>query len=354
MGKKKQKTKLRKRGLPPGTLVYTGDRDAHPAHVLTIAYNEIDYTEINGFDDAFLLQHKEFVRWIDVRGLTDTTLIEKIGHEFTIHPLALEDVLNTGQRAKLDEYENGLFFSLPNLRFDHDNLEIIAEQVSIFVGNRFVLSFQEDPDDTFAFIRNRCSESIGRLRKKSSDYLAYSLVDNIVDGYYLVLDDIENHLGQLEENLHTNGANPVSKARIFELKRVVNQLRQRLLPLRDAVTRFYRTDSELIDDANRLYLRDVVDHVAQLIDGVDNEREILAGIEALFHAEASNRLNHSMRLLTVISTIFIPLTFIVGIYGMNFDNMPELRQPNGYFIVLGIMGCLMVGMMAYFKVKKWL
>jgi len=354
MSKKKQKTKLRKRGLPPGTLVYTGDREAHPAHVLTIAYNESDYKEINAFDDKFLHQHQDLVRWIDVRGLTDTALIEKIGHEFSIHPLALEDVLNTGQRAKLDEYENGLFFSLPSLRFDHDNFELIAEQVSLFVGNRFLLSFQEDPDDTFAFIRNRCSESIGRLRKKGSDYLAYSLVDNIVDGYYLVLDDIESQLGQLEENLHTNGANPVSKARIFDLKRVVNQLRHRLLPLRDAVNRFYRTDSELIDEANHLYIRDVVDHVAQLIDGVDNEREILAGIEALFHAEASNRLNYSIRLLTVISTIFIPLTFIAGIYGMNFDNMPELRQPNGYFVVLGFMGSIMIGMLMYFKVKKWL
>jgi magnesium transporter len=354
MGNRKKKLKLRKKGLPPGTLIYTGDREAHPAHVLTVAYNETEFQEHQGYESILRNRHTNHILWIDVRGLSDTSVIEHIGMDFAVHPLALEDILNTGQRAKLDEYDNGLFFSLPNLRLDAEAFELVAEQVSIFAGNGFVLSFQEDPDDTFSAIRNRCSEGIGRMRKKGADYLAYILVDTIVDGYYLVLDDIELQLSHLEDQLHNDGATPLNKARIYELKRVINQFRQKLLPLRDAVTRFHRTDSELIDEGNRLYLRDVVDHVAQLIDGVDNEREILSGIEALYHAEASNRLNHSMRLLTVISTIFIPLSFIAGVYGMNFDYMPELRYHYGYYIVLGFMGSVLISMLIYFKVKKWL
>ncbi len=352
MGKKKRRMKIHKLGLPPGSLVYTGDRKEKPSDVITMWYNEGEYaeqprcmTEWHGRRDGLV--------WVDIRNLTDTQVIEQVGAEFRIHPLALEDVLNTHQRSKLDEYDNGLFFVLHNLRLDAGNLNLFSEQIALFAGKNFVISFQEDPDDTFAPVRRRVQEGLGRLRKKSSDYLAYALIDNIVDGYYILLDEVENEVLDLEEAMYADGSDPARKARIFELKRLVNQFRHRLLPLRDAVIRFHRTESDIVDDTNRLYFRDVVDHVAQILDGIDNQRDILDSMEALFHAESANRLNQVMRVLTVISTIFMPLTFVAGIYGMNFDNMPELHWRYGYFISLGVMFVLSLLMLYFFKRKKW-
>lgn len=352
MGRKKHRRKISKRGLPPGTLIYTGDRAENPADVLTVRYDEEHYEEHVHYQREKRLNPGEML-WIDIRGLTDTALIEQIGNDFQVHALALEDVLNTHQRAKLDEYDNGLFFVLHNLRLDPEHLDLNSEQISLFAGKNVVISFQEDPDDDFFAVRKRAREGVGRLRKKGSDYLAYTLVDHIVDGHYLLLDDIESQVLDLEEAMYTNGSDPSCKARIFELKRVVNQFRHRLLPLRDAVARFYRTESDLVDESNRLYFRDVVDHVAQLLDGIDNQRDILDSMEALYHAESSNRLNEVMRVLTVISTIFMPLTFIAGIYGMNFEHMPELPMKYGYFITLGVMFLLAAVMLVYFRKKKW-
>ncbi|MBX2892771.1 MAG: magnesium/cobalt transporter CorA [Saprospiraceae bacterium] len=353
MGKKKRRQfKISKRGLPPGTLVYTGDRTETSSHIVTLCYGEAQYVEQPAYAPE-LRNQVEGLLWVDVRSLTDTNLIEKVGNGFQMHPLALEDVLNTHQRAKLEEYDNGLFFVLHNLRLDAGTLELVSEQISLFVGHNFVVSFQEDPDDTFSSIRKRAQEGIGRMRKKGSDYLAYALIDNIVDGYYILLDEIETQVLDLEDTMFSNGADPSCKARIFDLKRLVNQFRHRIMPLRDAVTRLYRTESEIVEEANRLYLRDVVDHVAQILDSVDNQRDILDSMEALYHAESANRLNEVMRILTVISVIFMPLTFIVGIYGMNFDNMPELHWHYGYFITLGFMFVLTVGMLVYFRRKRW-
>ncbi len=352
MSKKKHRRKISKRGMPPGTLVYTGDRPANPSAVLTMRFDEQHYEEQETYVREWL-EIPDSLIWVDVCGLTDTSLIAQIGDDFHIHPLAQEDILNTHQRAKLDEYDNGLFFILHNLRLDPGHLDLNSEQIAVFAGKNFAVSFQEDPDDSFAAVRKRAREGVGRLRKKGSDYLAYAIVDTIVDGYYILLDDIESQILELEESMYNNGSDPSCKARIFELKRVVNQFRHRLLPLRDAVARFYRTESDLVEESNRLYLRDVVDHVAQILDGIDNQRDILDSMEALYHAEAANRLNDVMRVLTVISTIFIPLSFVAGVYGMNFNNMPELHWRYGYFAVLGIMFLASLGMLYYFRKKKW-
>ncbi len=352
MSKKKHRRKISKRGLPPESLVYTGDRAEKPAVVQSVWFDEHHYEEQSHYV-AEWRNRSDGLFWVDVWGLTDTALIEQIGNDTQIHALAQEDVLNTHQRAKLDEYENGLFIVLHHLRLDADNLELSSEQISIFAGKNVVVSFQEDPDDTFASIRRRGREGVGRLRKKGPDYLAYSIVDNIVDGYYVLLDEIESQVLELEEMMYTNGSDPSCKARIFELKRVVNQFRHRMLPLRDAVARFFRTESDIVEDSNRLYLRDVVDHVAQILDGIDNQRDILDSMEALYHAEAANKLNDVMRVLTVISTIFMPLSFVAGVYGMNFDNMPELHSRYGYFIALGTMFLLSLGMLYYFRRKRW-
>ncbi|MDX1911173.1 MAG: magnesium/cobalt transporter CorA [Saprospiraceae bacterium] len=353
MSHKHQRRKILKKGLPPESLVYTGHREVSPSKVLSIAYGEHFFEEKNGYI-AHLPANKEGILWTDVRGLTDTQLIEKVGTDHKIHPLALEDVLDTQQRAKLEEFDNGLFFIVHNVKIDCDALEFHSEQIALFAGKNFLISFQEDPDDTLATVRKRAAEGLGRLRKKGADYLAYAILDLVVDSYYAVLDDLEAQTLALEEQLHTNGAALSAKSRMFALKRALNGFRHRLMPLREAVTRLYRTEGELIDDSNRLYLRDLVDHVAQILDSLDNQRDMIANLEAYYQAEAANRLNNVMRLLTVISTIFIPLSFIAGIYGMNFDNMPELHWHYGYFAILGAMFFAMVGMLIYFKRKRWI
>jgi len=354
MSQKHRRRKSLKKGLPPGSLIYTGHQEESPAKVISLAYSDTVFQEKSGYSNPLPGLQKNLVLWTDVCGLTDTNLIEQIGNDHQIHPLALEDVLDTQQRSKLEEFDNGLFFIVHHLKVDCKALELHSEQIALFAGHNFLVSFQEDPDDTLAPVRKRCEEGIGRLRKKGSDYLAYALLDLVVDSYYAVLDDLESQALEVESSLHNDGAQQTTKARMFALKRVFNEFRHRLIPLREAVTRLYRTESELVEDSTRLYLRDLVDHVAQILDGIDNQRDMLANLEALFQAEAANRLNNVMRLLTVISTIFIPLSFIAGIYGMNFDNMPELHWHYGYFLILGGMFISMAGMLIYFRKKRWI
>ncbi len=353
MGKKKHHhQKLRKKGMAPGTLLYTGNR-TEDTSATTVWYAEEKIMERNYYAPE-LGESQTGVTWIDIRSLTNAQLIEEVGTNLGIHPLALEDVLDTTQRAKLEEYDNGLFIILPALRFDNVSIDLISEQIAVFVGHAVVVSFQEDPDDTLAPIRKRATDGVGRIRKRGADYLGYCIIDTIVDGYYLVMDDIDGKLFELEAQMHRGAADTSCKAKIFELKQVVGQFKHRMVPLRDAVTRFQRSDSDVVAESSRLYLRDVVDHVSQILDGIDNQRNTLSDLESLYHTEASNRLNNVMRLLTVISTIFMPLSFIASVYGMNFDVMPELRSPYGYHVVLGVMFCIMCGMLVYFRVKKWI
>ncbi|MCC7245021.1 MAG: magnesium/cobalt transporter CorA [Saprospiraceae bacterium] len=354
MSKRRKQRKIIKKGLSPGTLVYTGEWAETPLSVVTTWWTEEDYLEKPLFSPE--LHEKAGVTWTDIRGLNDTNFIAAVGERFDIHPLALEDILDTQQRSKLEEYDDSLFFIIHNLRLEVEAMELASEQISIFLTRNDVLSFQEDPDDTFAGVRKRAVEKLGRLRKKGVDYLVYALIDTVVDGYYEVMNDLEGQIFEVEEMLYQlNTIAPIDiKTKVFHLKRVVNDLRRRVTPLREASTRLLRSESGLIDEANRIYFRDVVDHVAQILDALDNQREALSSLETYMQAEASNRLNNVMRLLTVISTIFIPLSFVAGVYGMNFDNMPELHWKYGYFYVLGIMLLSSLFMLAYFRKKRWI
>lgn len=357
MGKKKLSRQIRKKGLPPGSLVYTGSRPERSPDVYTISYSAERFNIDAFYDNAGVKQFKESkqgVLWIDIRNLSDVSFIEKVGTDFEIHPLALEDVLNTQQRAKFEAYDNGLFIVLPNLRLDAQTLELHHEQISLFLSRNGVVSFQEDPDDTFQSVRARLSDVNSKIRKKQSDYLAFQLADTIIDDYFLVLDEFETAIVDLEADLHLHGAAESYRDRIFSLKRSLSLFRLRLQPLRDTMSKFQRAEGDLLDPSNDLYFRDLVDHVAQVQDSSDNFREMMIHIESLYQVEVGNRLNHVMRLLTVISTIFIPLSFIAGIYGMNFEYMPELHWRYGYFFVLGFMFFVMVGMLIYFKRKRWI
>ncbi len=356
--KKLSRTKAKRQssGLPPGSLVYTGDREYLPTKIYSVRYNENDFYKKDTVDDfptyAPLEQHT--VIWVDVRSLHDVPLIERLGNAYRVHPLTQEDVLDTQQRAKMEEYGDEIFFILHNLCFNPENMALASEQISMYAGTNFVLSFQEDPDDTFTAVRKRIESGLGRLRQKSSGYLLYTLIDTIVDGYFTALNDIEQLVADMETDVYQASDINVLRHTLFNLKHALNTFRNRVLPLRDATARLNRCESVLIDDSTRPYLRDVTDHVAQVLDAVDNLRDHLANIETLLQVEAGNRLNEVMRLLTVINTIFIPLTFIVGIYGMNFDYMPELRMQYAYFIVLGGMAAIVLGMLVYFKRKHWI
>lgn len=342
--------------MPPGTLVYTGTRPQTAVrHVTTVWYGEEEHQVVEDYTPEYL-SRPDGVTWVDIRSLGDTDFIARVGQDFNIHPLAQEDVLDTQQRSKLEEYDNGLFFILHSLNLNSTTLELGSEQIALFIGKNFLVSFQEDADDTFQNIRKRVCEKVGRLRKKNPDFLSYSMIDMVVDHYYIVLDELEGAIEALEEKFHhqADQIGSPDKARIFQIKRTAGQIRHFLLPLRDATLRYYRTDSELVDDSTRPYLRDVADHVTQILDSLDNSRDLLNNIEALYQAEVSNRLNNVMRLLTVISTIFIPLSFVAGLYGMNFDNMPELHTKYGYYIVLFVMLAAMVSMLWYFRRKRWI
>ncbi len=352
MSRKKHR-QIRKKGLPPGTLVYTGSRPIGRSVIKSIRFTDEELHEQDGFSPDF--HHKKpGTFWVDVLGLTDVPLVEAIGTAFQIHPLALEDVLDTSHHSKLEEYDNGLFFIVTNLRLEVTELDLLTEQISIFCGRDFVVSFQEDADDTLLPVCTRLREARGRIRKKGPDYLAYSLVDTIVDNYYLILDELEAAILALEQEINAQTVSPEVKMRIFALKRVLGQFRRHLVPLRDAAMRFYRTDSPVVDESNRVFFRDVSDHVLQMLDSLDNLRDQVNGIQELYQAELGNRMNNVMRLLTVISTIFIPLSFITGMYGMNFDYIPGLHNPIGFFVLSFIMFGLMVGMLVYFRVKKWI
>ncbi len=350
--KRKYSHKKRKQGLPPGSLVYTGHRQHAPTKVYTLRYNLTDFHQ----EEAYLPERKQVqgIIWVDIHSLTDVGFIQQVGDDFDLHPLLLEDVLDTQQRPKMEEYDNGLFIIVPSIRLHTATLDLQVEQIAFFLSEHFVITFQEDPDDDFIGVRKRAQEDIGRIRKKGTDYLAYALIDTIVDSYYTVLDELETVLFELEAILHREGDVPWCKGRIFDLRRTVNAFRHQMIPMRDAIARLHQTESTLVHATNRVYIRDVVDHITQIIDGIDYQQSMLANTEALYHAEAANRLNNVMRLLAIISTIFMPLSFIAGVYGMNFDNMPELHTEYGYFWVLGVMGVAMVSMLIYFKTKRWI
>jgi magnesium transporter len=351
---RKKNFKIRKKGLPAGTLIYTGDVIVDSPFVTVCQFDEQHFEQKNNCTIHDFSEENHRTNWIDVRGLSDVPLIARLGETFKISSLVLEDVLDTQQRPKFEEYENGLLFILTHLDFDPKTITTQTEQISIYWGNNFVLSFQEDPSDTFESIRTRLQDPKTRIRRKKADYLANALLDFVVDNYYLTIDAIESEIETIEENLFHVPDSPKIRAQVYQIKRVAFQFRRKLLPLRDGTFRFLKTESQFVDDSNRDFFRDVLDHITQIIDTLDQQIETINGFQELSMAESGNRLNNVMRLLTVISTIFIPLSFVAGIYGMNFDNMPELHHPHGYFYVLIFMFCAAIAMLWYFRRKRWI
>lgn len=353
MARPKKQKKRKKPGLPPGSLIFTGQKKVENPNVTILKYNEKDLTELKPSDLELAQPEEGFVSWYDVRGLHETALVDKIGTAFNIHPLVREDVLDIQQRPKFEAYKSGFFIVVRSLKWEKDQEEIQSEQVSIYVGKDFVLSFQETEDDVFLPVRERLLNSNGRIRMRGADYLAYALVDSVVDGYFHVLDRIEENIEDLEDDIF-EGRHDNVKMRIHEQRRDVVGLRRSIAPLREAINRFSKSEHELIAELTTVFIRDIYDHTIQIVELMEFYRDALTNLQDLYLSEISFKMNQVMQVLTIIATIFIPLTFLAGIYGMNFDNIPELHWKYSYFVLWGLMILVTLILLRYFRKKQWL
>ncbi|NND34956.1 MAG: magnesium/cobalt transporter CorA [Saprospiraceae bacterium] len=339
-------------GLPPGALVFTGEQKLGDAQVSLLRYNSEKYIKDDRVDFEATLS-TEMVTWVDVRGVHDAEVIEAIGRKFDIHPLVLEDIMDVHQRPKFDEYEGGYYITLRNFKFDEKTRTLAPEQISIYAGPNYVFSFQEDAEELFSDVVNRISNGKGKIRHRGADYLVYALLDRVVDGYFLLLDQIGETIEDLEEEILTS-VDRLTKSKIHDLKRELLALRRSISPLRDAIGLMIKSDTQSITDNTGLFLRDLYDHCIQVFDLLETSRDNLTSLQDLYISELSFKTNSVMQMLTIVATIFIPLTFLVGVYGMNFDYIPELHYAYSYYILWGVMILLALIMLIYFRRKQWL
>ena len=349
------KSRSRKLGLPPGTPVYVGESASAPATITVIQYNEGVYSRhiIGSPEEISSFRSSDTVTWVNIDGLTNLDTLQKIGDMFGLHSLVIEDIANTDQRPKWEDFGDYVFLSLKMMYDAGTKKPPHLEQVSIILLERVVLSFQEPEQDVFGPVRERLAQNVGRLRKSGADYLVYSLVDAIVDNYFSVLEGIGLRTEQIESLALRVGSAKVTRL-IHDLRREVIYMRKAIWPLREAVGAMSRDESRLLSSATRLHLRDVYDHIVQVIDVIETARDILASAMELQISSLSAHLNVVMKALTVVSSVFVPLTFIVGVYGMNFDFMPELRLWWAYPALWVIMIITAFGFLAYFRRQGWL
>jgi len=345
----------KKAGLPPGTLIHVGDREVESVRVTYLDYDEhnMEEKQVSAIEQCFPFKETPTATWINIDGLHDIELMEKLGREFDLHPLILEDVLNTGQRPKFEDFGKNVFIVLKMLGYSEELQAVESEQVSLIFGANFVISFQERVGDVFEPIRERIRNNKGRIRKMKADYLAYALVDSVVDSYFKILERFSERIESMEEELVSD---PTEKTlqQIHTMKREVILLRKSVWPLREAVSALQRSESDLIGEVTSVYLRDVHDHTIQIIDTIESFRDMVSGMLDIYLSSISNKMNSVMKVLTIIATIFIPLTFVAGIYGMNFELMPELKWKYGYAAVWLVMLIIGATMVVYFRRKKWL
>ncbi|HUV36756.1 MAG TPA: magnesium/cobalt transporter CorA [Patescibacteria group bacterium] len=342
-------------GSPPGTLIYEGEHRVEKVRISLLDYSENNFQEkqIERIEDCFPFRDEPTVTWINIDGLHDVELIEKIGTHFGIHPLVLEDIVGVGQRPKMEDFEAYLFFIVRMLSYNEAQGNIESEQISLILGRNFVISFQEHEGDVLDPVRERLRGRKGRIMKQGADYLAYALLDVIIDNYFSILEKVGDRVEVMDDEIVENPT-PETLAEIRRLKREMIHLRKSVWPLREVVSALERTETELIADSTEIYLRDVYDHTIQVIDTIEALRDMISGILDIYLSSLSNRMNEVMKVLTIIATIFIPLTFIAGIYGMNFEHMPELKFHWSYPTIWVIIVVVGITMLAYFRRKRWL
>jgi magnesium transporter len=367
----KAKRKLRakaqsrkKTGALPGSLIHIGERRLDHAKVTLMEYNpeEASRSEFNVDGPFCRLRSVVGTTWINIDGLHDVRFFEEIGENYGIHPLVLEDCLNTRQRPKLDDYTSYLFVVMRLLTLTNPigtslltglPPEIEDEQISFILGKDFLVSPKESDGKQLDIIRDRVAMGTGKIRREGADFLLYSLVDAVVDDYFLVSDELSEAIEVLEAEVLAEPT-PSTLQKIYEYKHCANFIRKNVIPLREVMGNLAKGNSELVRESSEPYFQDVYDHVLQVIEAIDVSREMLSGLMDLYHTAVSNRTNETMRVLTVLASIFIPITFVAGVYGMNFDHMPELHWRYGYLFVWGLMFAITVGLLAVFKRRSWI
>lgn len=353
--KEAHQKQTKKIGLPPGTLLHVGAHRTTEVKISVIDYNATEFlqNEYDSIDDCIAFRNKkDTVSWINIDGVHNIDHIEKIGQHFGLHPLLLEDILNTNHRPKIQEFDNCVFITLKMIGIDPIGDTIVTEQISFVLGDTWVISFQEQEGDIFTILRERLRENKGTTRQQGIDYLLYRFIDIVVDNYFYVTDYFSEKTEFLEEKVLQDSDRNILKS-IQQLKKQLIQFRKSVSPLRDVVSALQKDYPKHIKERTQRYLHDVYEHIIQINEHTETQREMLASIMDLYLSGVSNKMNQIIKVLTVISTIFIPLTFIVGVYGMNFD-MPEFKWKYGYLSVWCLMIIIIIGMIIYFKRKKWL
>lgn len=350
---KKQFRSQRQIGKAPGTITYMGNREDGKYAVTVIDYSEdlFDFQTLTKIEDALTFKEQVNVTWFNVYGLSNEKEIDKLGNYFNINPLVLEDIVNTNQRPKIDEYDDYVFATLKMLYLDKD-YEIATEHCAIILCENNVLLFQEIELDVFEGVRDRIKNKYGRIRTRQSDYLFFALIDAIIDQYFVVTENIAAKIDALEEEVY-NHPDQATAEKIQKLKKEVLSVRKWVVPVKDLVNRIIESEHHLITKETKLFLRDALDHSIQIHENIQLYRELITNLMEVYMTNMSNKMNEVMKVLTIIATIFIPLTFIAGVYGMNFRNMPELEYRYGYHVVLGLMLVIFIVMVLYFKRKRW-
>ena len=343
----------RKTGLPPGTLVHIGEKKTDKVAITAFSYAGVRCDEYQVLSlDELAPPADESVTWVNVSGVHKMDILESCGKQFQLHSLLLEDIANTDQRPKLDDYETCLFLVLKMLSVT-ERQDIVVEQVSLVFGRNFVLSFQENGTDVFTPVRDRLRGGKGRLRQSGADYLFYALVDAIVDQYFAVVEALGEKIEELQD-LVVSDPKPETLHKIHALKRQLLFLRRAVWPLREVTNNLSRSECPFLQESTKVFFRDVYDHVVQIVDTIETLREMVSASLDIYLSSISYRLNAVMKVLTIITTIFMPLTFIVGIYGMNFEHMPELKWEWGYPLVVGVMVMIAIAMLGFFIRKRWI
>jgi len=349
------KHRSQKAWASPGKLVHVGEQKKAAVEITAFRYTETacEKTVLKTAEECRSLQQQPGTTWINIEGLHDTAFMEQIGAQFGLHPLILEDILNTDQRPKLDDMSDYISVVMKMLDYDEDG-GIITEQISLILGDNFLITFQEGTQgDLFDPVRERIRSGKGKIRKMGPDYLAYALIDGIVDNYFAITEKISEKIEAIEETLLSDPGNEVIHD-IHHLKLAILHLKRYIWPLREIINALAKGESPLISESTLIYLRDVYDHVIHAIDTIETTRDMISGMLDIYLSSVSNRMNQVMKVLTVIATIFIPLTFIAGVYGMNFKHMPELEWPWGYPMIMAFMAAAAGVMLLLFKKKKWM
>lgn len=349
-------TPSEKLGLPPGSLIHVGNIRESKTKISVIDYSKdkIDERDVQSVEELLKYKDSDSVTWVIVEGLTNVNIVEQIGTTFGIHHLVLEDILNTHQRPKFEEYDDHLYIVLKCLLPEGEQLTVNYEQISILLLNNFVFLFKEKKDNLLYPVQQRIRTSKGRLRSLGTDYLTYTILDTIVDQNFMLIDSLDEAITAIEDSLLTSQATQDTLNKIQKLKREIIGIRRHVSPVRELLSEMLRSESELINEKTHIYLRDVHDHAIRVMESIELYRDILTGLLDIYISSVSNKMNEVMKVLTVFASIFIPLTFLTGIYGMNFEYMPELKWRWAYPILWTAFITIPVLLLIYFKRKKWL